>query len=55
MLAAVIALPLWKGAHHVRHLFIDFVGVSHDAIVAPILYAIAALGSLGAIVAVIRL
>lgn len=55
VLAALIALPLWKGAHHVRHLFIDFVGVSHDVIVAPILYAIAALGSLGAIVAVIRL
>ncbi len=55
VLAAVIALPLWKGAHHVRHLFIDFVGVSRDAIVAPVLYAIAALGSLGAIVAVIRL
>ena len=55
VLAGLIVLPLWKGAHHVRHLSIDFVGVSRDAIVAPILYTIAALGSLAAIVAVVRL
>jgi fumarate reductase subunit D len=55
LLAALIALPLWKGAHHLRHLSIDFGGLSRDVVVAPILYGIAALGSLAAIVAVIRL
>jgi fumarate reductase subunit D len=54
-LLALLALPLWKGAHHVRSLSIDYGGLSRDAAVATLLYAIAALGSLAAIVAVVRL
>ena len=54
-LLALLVLPLWKGAHHVRSLSIDFGGVNRDAAVATLLYAIAAVGSLLAIVAVIRL
>jgi fumarate reductase subunit D len=55
VLLALIVLPLWKGAHHVRSLSIDFNGLSRDAAVATLLYAIAAAGSLLAIVAVVRL
>jgi fumarate reductase subunit D len=54
-LLALLVLPLWKGAHHVRSLSIDFNGLSRDAAVATLLYAIAAAGSLLAIVAVVRL
>ena len=55
VLAAVIVLPLWKGAHHLRHLSIDFRGADRDVVVAPILYAVATLGSLAGILAVVRL
>jgi fumarate reductase subunit D len=55
VLAALIILPLWKGAHHMRHLSLDFGGGERDAVVAPILYAIASLGSVLAVVAVLRL
>ena len=55
VLAALIALPLWKGAHHLRHVSLDMGGLSRDTIVAPLLYAIAAGGSVWAIVAVVRL
>lgn len=55
VLAALIVLPLWKGAHHLRHLSIDFRGAERDPVVAPILYAIATVGSLLGILAVIRL
>lgn len=55
VLAALIALPLWKGAHHMRHLSIDFGGGGRDTLVAPLLYGVALLGSLLAIVAVVRL
>ena len=55
VLAALVALPLWKGAHHLRSLAIDFGGASRDALVATLLYAIASAGSLLAILAVIRL
>jgi len=54
-LLALLVLPLWKGAHHVRSLSIDFGGVERDAAVASLLYAIAAVGSLLAVVAVVRL
>jgi fumarate reductase subunit D len=54
-LLALIALPLWKGAHHMRHVAIDMGGGDRDALVAPLLYALAALGSLLAIAAVVRL
>ena len=55
VLLALIALPLWKGAHHMRHLSIDHGGGDRDHVVAPILYAIAAVGSVAAILAVVRL
>jgi fumarate reductase subunit D len=55
VLFALIALPLWKGAHHVRSLSIDFGGLSRDVVVAPLLYSLALLGNLLALVAVVRL
>lgn len=55
VLLALIALPMWKGVHHIRHLCIDFGGARRDAVVAPLLYGIACLGSLLAVVAVVRL
>lgn len=55
VLLALCALPLWKGAHHLRSLSIDFGGGSRDTAVATALYAVAALGSLLAIAAVVRL
>jgi fumarate reductase subunit D len=51
----LIALPLWKGAHHLRSLSVDFRGGDRDGIVGGLLYALAAGCSLIAIVAVIRL
>jgi fumarate reductase subunit D len=55
VLLALIVLPLWKGAHHVRSLSLDFSGHARDVIVAPILYGIALLGSVLAVLAVVRL
>ena len=55
VLLAIAALPLWKGAHHLRALAIDFGGAHRDAAVATLLYAIAAAGSALALVAVVRL
>ncbi len=55
VLAALIILPLWKGAHHMRHVFIDMGGAARDATVAPLLYLIALVGSVAGLIAVIRL
>lgn len=55
VLAALIALPLWKGAHHIRSLSIDFGGHSRDTLVAVIVYGIADIGTLLAIWAVFRI
>jgi fumarate reductase subunit D len=55
VLFALIALPLWKGAHHVRSLSLDFSGQARDAVVAPLLYGLALIGNLLAVIAVIRL
>ena len=55
VLLALIALPLWKGAHHTRHLLIDSGGAERDAVVAPLLYLLALFGSAMAIVAVVRI
>ena len=55
ILLGLIALPLWKGAHHIRHTLIDFGGAERDALVAPLLYLIATIGSVMAVVAVVRL
>ena len=54
VLLALVVLPLWKGAHHLRYLSVDFGGESRDVVVAPLLYALAASGSLLAIVAIVR-
>ena len=55
LLVAIVALPLWKGAHHTRHVFIDAGGGDRDPMVASLLYLIAAFGSVMAIVAAVRL
>jgi fumarate reductase subunit D len=55
VLFALIALPLWKGAHHVRSLSLDYSGQARDAVVAPLLYGLALLGNVLALVAVVRL
>ena len=55
VLGALIVLPMWKGAHHIRHLFIDFGGADRDVVVAPICYGVAAAGTLAGLIAVIRL
>lgn len=55
VLLALIALPLWKGAHHLRSLSVDMHGGDRDGAVGGVLYLIAALGSVAAIVAVARL
>jgi len=52
---AAIALPLWGGAHHVRHVWIDLGGLKSDGLVGGLCYGVALLGSVAAIVAVIRL
>lgn len=55
LLGALLVLPLWKGAHHVRSLAVDFGGGERDAVVGSLLYLIATVGSIVAIVAVVRL
>ncbi len=55
VLFALIALPLWKGAHHMRYLSIDMGGLSRDVVVAPLLYGLALFGNLLALIAVVRL
>lgn len=55
VLAALCILPLWKGAHHMRHMLIDSGGAERDASMATLLYLIATAGSVLAIVAVVRL
>ena len=54
VLLGLIVLPLWKGVHHLRHLFIDF-GTGRDELIAPLLYLIAIAGSLMGVVAIVRL
>jgi fumarate reductase subunit D len=52
---AATALPLWAAAHHIRHLWIDFGQLKTDALFGMLCYGGAAVGSLFAIAAVIRL
>lgn len=54
-LLGLIALPLWKGAHHIRSLSLDFGGESRDGAVGSLLYLVAAVGSVAGILAVVRL
>jgi fumarate reductase subunit D len=55
ILLALMALPLWKGAHHLRSLSIDMGGGDRDGAVGTALYLVAVAGSVGAILAVVRL
>lgn len=55
VLVALVALPLWKGAHHLRHFLIDVGGHGADGVIAPLLYLIAAGGSVAGILAVLQL
>ena len=55
VLLAAMALPLWGGAHQLRHLWLDFGGLRSDGLVGSLCYGGALLGSLAAIVAVVRL
>ena len=55
VLFALVALPLWKGAHHCRHLSLDAGGAERDIAIAPILYGTATVCSVLALLAVIRL
>lgn len=55
ILAALLVLPLWKGAHHVRSLLIDFGGGERDGAVGGVLYLIALVGSGMGIAAVVGL
>jgi fumarate reductase subunit D len=54
-LVVLVVACLWNGAHHLRHFNIDLGGLSRDAAVATLLYALAAAGSLLAVVAALRL
>ncbi len=55
VLAALLVLPLWKGAHHIRSLLIDFGGAERDGIVGTTLYLIALVGSVMGVMAVVGL
>jgi len=55
LLLAVLVLPLWKGAHHMRSFAVDFLGADRDPAVATLLYASAAAASVAAVIAVVRL
>jgi fumarate reductase subunit D len=52
---AAMALPLWGGAHHLRHVWIDFGGLESDGAMGGALYALALAGTLAAVVAVVSL
>ncbi|MCP3986372.1 MAG: fumarate reductase subunit D [bacterium] len=52
---AAMALPLWGGAHHLRHLWIDLGGLKTDGLVGFLCYGTALAGSIVAILAVVRL
>ena len=55
VLAALLVLPLWKGAHHVRSLHVDMGGAERDGVVGTLLYGIALAGSVVGILAVVGL
>ena len=55
ILAALLVLPLWKGAHHVRSLHVDFGGAERDGLVGTLLYGIALVGSVVGLLAVVGL
>jgi fumarate reductase subunit D len=55
LLLGVIALPLWKGAHHMRSLCIDLLGERSDALAGSLFYALAVAGSIAGILAVLAI
>jgi len=55
LLLGIIALPLWKGAHHTRSLCVDLLGHASDALVGSLLYALALAGSIAALIAVLSI
>ena len=55
ILAALLVLPLWKGAHHMRSLSVDFGGGERDGVVGTLLYGVALVGSIVGILAVVGL
>jgi fumarate reductase subunit D len=55
LLLALIALPVWKGAHHCRALAVDLYGHAADTPVGSLFYAIAAVVSIAGIVAVLAI
>lgn len=55
LVLTVVSLPLWAGAHHIRHIFIDFGAIAWDVRVSLICYGLAGLGSFLALIAVVRL
>lgn len=55
ILLAIVALPLWKGAHHLRAVFADWLGHGPDGLIGSLLYGIAVVGSLLGIYAVLTL
>ena len=55
VLLGLIALPMWKGAHHLRALSVDFNGHHRDGLVGGLLYLVAIAGSVLGILAVVRL
>jgi len=55
VLLAILVLPLWKGAHHVRSISVDFGGGDRDSLVATLLYGVALAGSVLGVLAVARL
>jgi fumarate reductase subunit D len=55
VLAGLIALPLWAGAHQLRHLQIDLGGIARDGWFGALCYGAALAGSALAVLAVLRL
>ena len=55
VLAALLVLPLWKGAHHVRHFFIDLGYGDKDGTIGGVSYLVATVASVIALIAVVRL
>jgi fumarate reductase subunit D len=53
--AAAVSLPLWAGAHHIRHLAIDFGGIARDVWFGPLCYAVALAGTVLGVLAVLAL
>lgn len=55
VLLGLIALPLWKGAHHLWSLLGEWLGHGADGAIGSLLYAVAAVGSVLGIYAVLTL